>query len=105
MTKNSASGCRTEIRTVLPGGKETRHYLAIYVSLLLKIHHTLFFAYKVCICKLYDSKVSNRDLYYIYDSVIPSIPKCTFFNDNVDQSLSDFCSLLMVLISRKIPEN
>jgi len=76
MAKNSASGCRTEIRTVLPSGKETRHYLAIYASPLLNIHNALFFAYKykVCIPKLYDSYVSYRDLYYIYDSVIHSMP-------------------------------
>jgi hypothetical protein len=67
----------------------------------------VFFAFKVCIPELYDSYVSYRDLYYIYDAVIPSMPiyYLYFINENVEQSLPDFCSLLMVLISRKIPEN
>jgi hypothetical protein len=37
-------------------------------------NHSLFFAYKVCISKLYDSYMSYKDLCYIYDSVISGMP-------------------------------
>jgi hypothetical protein len=101
---------RTEIRTqVLPCGKDTLLPIAIYASPLLKIHHALFFAHKVCISQLYDSYTVCLTKICITSKIQSSLAclfTCmNFFNENVEQSLSDFCSLLMVLISRKIPEN